>query len=201
MLTTLTVFFLCAADPVAVDDLREDVEQKHVDLSSAPGRLSGALVGSVIGAAATLAVGAATFALLWVGTGAQLNLFSSGGPNDGAGIAVIGSLAAYGLGAVLLTPLGTWLGHQLGGGEGNYGSAAAGGLCGLAAGAGLLLAGITAANNGSPEGSYLLLALAAGATIAGPIIGVELSHRSNVLPKVGLAPTKNGGSLSLAWEI
>lgn len=223
MLTTLATVLLLSAQPEvhdpappplasATDGLRDDVKGEDVSLTSTgPGRVGGALLGTLLAFHATTAASTLAFFAIWGATGMQGLDFCFGSactPSDrtGLNVAIGVGLAIDALGAVFLLPLGAWLGHERAGGHGSYGAAVAGGAIGVAVAAGLITAGAlvlsTGASGNSGSGAGLvLMAVGAVAPFAGAIVGVELSHQASLTPRVGVAPARGGGAISLSWAI
>jgi hypothetical protein len=201
MLTVLATAVLLSAQPLDEQPLATDVpqaSQEHgVRLSTGFGRSAGALIGSAIGVVVTGALGGVVFVGGWlVMTGTQLSL------EHGFLEAIIASCVTDVLGALLLVPLGAWLGHKVAGGQGNYAAALAGSGAGITVGAALITgAALLIDKHQGGSGALLLAAIGATTFIAGPLIGLELSHQASV-PRVGLGPIAHGGGMvSLAWEI
>jgi hypothetical protein len=227
MITTLTTLMLLAVEPQPEAPARPQAEAPITTAPSAstpsdsaqidtaaprgaapgqPSRIGGALLGSAIGASATMVISAGVFYGLWSLTGQHFCVvFCSPGENNTFTTAFLLGLAIDTVGTLVLVPLGAWLGHRLTGGQGDYGAAVAGSAIALVAGAVVVAAGIaalsSASNDGGRAGASTLIALGLAAPLAGTIIGVELSHNSKLAPHVGLAPAKGGGMLSLAWSL
>jgi hypothetical protein len=203
MLTALATALLLSVEPsnsVSDDDLRDEAKVVHTPSTTA-GRAVGAGVGVFTASLVTAGTSTTAFFVIWGATGFKGLCLWSCQENDATGLAaaLVTGLAIDALGALFLTPLGAQLGHQAAGGEGSYGAALAGGAIGLTTGIGLGALGLQQVLTGDGANDVLgwtLVALGAGAFFTGPILGLELSHASAT--RVGVAPTKGGGMVSLS---
>ena len=116
-------------------------------------------------------------------------------------------LIVFALGSITFVPYAAWLGHSFGKGKGDGRSAFLGSTIGTAVTVALVLAaGAISRENvsnssASNAAANALLVLGAVAPSAGAVIGLERSHTSQAIPRVGFVPTKGGGQLSLSWSL
>jgi hypothetical protein len=194
MLAPLAVALLTASSVEA----SPEYDDGTADTSSPVARVGASTAGAL---AATLAVGVSSFVAffgIWAATGFD----GLGNGRDMTGFwAAIGTGAALDvLGGVLLIPLGAWVGEQEAGGRGTYGAAVAGGAAGLAVAAACIAGGVGLGFVQHWEGAVLMGAGIAAA-LAGPVIGLEVSHHVRTAPRVGVAPQRGGAAFSLSWAL